>query len=139
MKKHQFTILVLAIIFAATAIVGKAQTCPPLTAGCLDTTFGSGGTTITNINGWSNVGGLFKTLIQSDGKILDLRDVHGEGISGITNILMRYNADGLLNTSFDVDGKVSTPVRSGNDETRAMAIQTDGKIVLAGTSRIGTK
>ena len=62
MKKQQFTILELAFIFASTAIIDNGQTCPPLTAGCLDNTFGSGGTTITNINGWS-ISGLYKTVV----------------------------------------------------------------------------
>ena len=42
MKKHQFTVVALAVVFVMTAITGNAQSCPG-SAGCLDATFGSGG------------------------------------------------------------------------------------------------
>ncbi len=44
---------------------------------------------------------------------------------------VRYNSDGSLDTSFDVDGIVTTDF-GGNDVARALAIQNDGKIVVAG-------
>ena len=45
---------------------------------------------------------------------------------------MRYNTDGSLDTSFDSDGKVTTAIGSCNDDACSVAIQSDGKIVVAG-------
>ena len=50
---------------------------------------------------------------------------------------MRYNTDGTLDTSFDSDGKVITAIGSG-DDALAVAIQSDGKIVVAGYSDNGS-
>jgi uncharacterized delta-60 repeat protein len=46
--------------------------------------------------------------------------------------LFRYNPDGTSDTSFDLDGKVETPILAGNDQARSIAVQADGKIVVAG-------
>jgi uncharacterized delta-60 repeat protein len=49
--------------------------------------------------------------------------------------LVRYNPDGSLDTGFDGDGKVVTDFTSNTDQAFAIAVQSDGKIVAAGTSR----
>ena len=51
---------------------------------------------------------------------------------------MRYNTDGSLDTSFDSDGKVTTPIGGSDDVALSVAIQSDGKIVEAGYSNIGS-
>ena len=52
--------------------------------------------------------------------------------------MARYNITGTLDTSFDTDGIVTTDIAGGTtDSGNAVAIQTDGKIVVAGTSLIG--
>jgi uncharacterized delta-60 repeat protein len=102
--------------------------------GSLDTTFDGDGKIITPIGAGNDFGTSIK--IQSDNKIV----VGGYASNGSNNdfAVIRYNADGSLDASFDGDGKVITPVGSDNDQSNAMALQPDGKIVLAGTSRIGT-
>jgi uncharacterized delta-60 repeat protein len=144
MKKQKFTIFVTTFLFIAAAVTVNAQTCPPLTAGCPDTTFGSGGTSVTSINGLSGVGGLTKTIIQSDGKILDLRDVHLKGMSGVTNILMRYNADGSVDYGFGSGGIVYMNWNSPSNafgNAYDIAFQSIGgaeKIVIAGSGYGGS-
>src|SRR5581483_4258477 len=50
-------------------------------------------------------------------------------------IVARYNHDGSLDTSFDGDGIAITDVGAGtSNEANALAIQPDGKIVVAGNS-----
>jgi uncharacterized delta-60 repeat protein len=46
--------------------------------------------------------------------------------------LVRYSSNGTLDTTFGERGRVSTNMGSHYDEARGMAIQADGKIILAG-------
>ena len=46
--------------------------------------------------------------------------------------IARYNPDGTLNTSFGTGGIVTTDIRGDADQAEAVAVQPDGKIVVAG-------
>jgi uncharacterized delta-60 repeat protein len=84
--------------------------------GSLDTGFDSGTGADNNVNA---------IAIQSDGKIL----IGGEftTYNGTTrNRIARINSDGSLDTGFD-------PGTGANNTINAMAIQSDGKIVIGGT------
>ena len=100
------------------------------TAGALDATFGTGGKVTTDIG--ADYG--YAVAIQADGKIV----VAGESNGGAGNndfALARYTTAGVLDTTFSQDGKVLTDIDSDrSDNGRAMAIQADGKIVVAGIS-----
>ena len=96
--KNIFTILVLAIIFSSTAITVKAQTCLPLTAGCLDTTFGSGGKVLLPLP--ENSSSSSHSAVQSDGKIVVITETNGK------HRLFRLNADGSIDTTFGSGGSV---------------------------------
>jgi uncharacterized delta-60 repeat protein len=102
-----------------------------LSAGQLDTTFGSGGT-VTSLLGSSSFA--YATALQSDGKIL----AAGQATvgSGYQFALARYTTSGSLDTSFGNSGTVTTKIGSGGFAW-AMAVQpTDGKIVLGGFGSI---
>jgi len=81
------------------------------------------------------------TLVQADGKILVLGSSTSTGSTGSNIVVQRFNADGTLDTSFGADGGsdgspdgvVSLDLGAGSDEGRAIALQADGKIVVAGT------
>jgi uncharacterized delta-60 repeat protein len=101
-----------------------------LSAGQLDTTFGSGGIVTTLIGTSANA---YATALQSDGKIL------AAGIAGYTSgnrfALARYTTSGSLDTSFGSGGTVTTKIGSGTGYgARGVAVQSDGKIVLAGAA-----
>ncbi|MCP3916959.1 MAG: DUF4347 domain-containing protein, partial [bacterium] len=98
--------------------------------GSLDTTFGGGGILTTAIGSSTDRG--YSVVVQDDGKIL----VSGYSYNGSDNdfVLIRYHADGTLDTSFDTDGIVITPVGSGDDSSFSIAVQSDGKILVAGKS-----
>ena len=49
--------------------------------------------------------------------------------------LARYRADGTLDSSFSRDGRVITRFRGGEATARAVALQEDRRIVLAGSAR----
>jgi uncharacterized delta-60 repeat protein len=101
--------------------------------GSLDTTFDGDGKVTTDFG--VSLDRAYSVAIQSDGKIV----VAGESYNGskwLDFALTRYNANGSLDTTFDGDGKVTTDFGGGDDTAHSVAIQSDGKIVLAGSSGI---
>lgn len=48
--------------------------------------------------------------------------------------VVRFNADGTLDTSFGVKGTATYAVGPGDDFARAVTVEDDGKILIAGTS-----
>lgn len=105
--------------------------------GSLDTSFDGDGIVTTPIstdqNGGDEPG---EIAIQADGKIV----VAGfsDNFSSVDFATVRYNANGSLDTSFNGTGKVVTPVGEGNDYAYSLAIQANGKIVVAGGSNSNT-
>jgi uncharacterized delta-60 repeat protein len=49
----------------------------------------------------------------------------------------RYNADGTSDTAFGNAGTATFDIAGGNDFARALAVQADGKLLVAGTSDTG--
>lgn len=72
------------------------------------------------------------TALQSNGQIIGVGTVD---INGVNNIVVaRYNTDGSVDTTFGTNGYEIT--LSGDSSTgAAVAIQSDGKIVVAGSSQ----
>ena len=103
------------------------------TNGTLDTTFGTGGKVLTNIGpSATTTERAYGIAVQTDGKIV----VVGGGNSASDFAVVRYNTDGSLDTTFGTGGKVITNVGTTIDEAYSVAIQTDGKIVVAGYAQI---
>ncbi len=94
--------------------------------GSLDATFGIGGKVITPVIESSEGEAV---IIQPDGKIIVAGLIFG---SQNEFALVRYNSNGSLDTSFDGDGKVTTNFDNGLAWGHAVALQGDGKIVVAG-------
>lgn len=108
--------------------------------GALDSTFGIGGKVVTDIGGREDR--LAKIAVQSDGKILavGMTDV-GPNANAASNgdiALLRYNANGILDATFDTDGISITPIGSGYESANDLALQSDGKIVVAGETENDT-
>ncbi len=101
--------------------------------GSLDTTFGSDGRVTTDFGSENDRASV--VAFQSDGKIV----AAGFAVVGgyFDFALARYNSDGSLDTSFGSGGLVTTDFESGNDRASALAIQSDGKIVVAGNAMVG--
>lgn len=96
--------------------------------GTPDVTFGSNGKVITPVGTGADVA--YALVLQPDGKVV---------IAGSCNeypygkfCAVRYNAVGTLDTSFGTEGKVITTISGGVNYPRAMVIQLDGKLVIAG-------
>jgi len=98
--------------------------------GSLDTTFGSGGTLMTDFFG--NEDDAFSVLIQPDGKIVAVGSANNPA-SYYDFAAVRYLSNGTIDTTFGVAGKVSTDFGDQNfDRARSAALQSDGRIVAAG-------
>ena len=96
--------------------------------GSLDNTFDSDGLVTTDFD--SAAGAFANDLsIQPDNKIVAAGLSFGP--SGNVPVLARYNPNGSPDTSFDVDGRVTMP-NSVQFEPAALALQADGKMVIAG-------
>ena len=93
-------------------------------AGDLDVSFSGDGKQTTDFGGSDAAAAV---AVQADGKIVVA------GSSGGDFALARYGADGALDPSFSGDGMVTTDL-GGTDAGQAVAIQADGRIVVAGSS-----
>jgi len=94
-----------------------------------DPTFNSTGVETTDIAGRGDVANA--VAVQPDGKIVAAGEA--ETAPGFFDFaVVRYNPDGTLDTSFGGDGIVTTDLGTEFDDATAIAIQPDGKIVVAG-------
>ncbi len=99
--------------------------------GVVDTTFGLAGISITDFQN-NNDDIPLDIAIQSDGKIV----LCGVTFNGSNNdiILLRFNVDGDIDSTFGNGGKVSTDIAGTNDRGNSMVLQTDGRILVGGST-----
>ncbi len=101
--------------------------------GSIDNSFDGDGKLTTVLSPSHNY--ITAIAIQSDGKIV------AAGFCGTNDgydfALARYNIDGSLDNSFDGDGKIILSLSPTADVIRSLAIQSDGKIVVSGSTGIG--
>jgi uncharacterized delta-60 repeat protein len=74
--------------------------------------------------------------IASDGDILVAGTSHNGSDDDVA--VVRLTSAGALDTAFDSDGKVTVAIGSAADGARAVAIASDGDILVAGTSHNGS-
>jgi uncharacterized delta-60 repeat protein len=99
--------------------------------GSLDNSYGSGGVVTTSVGDNDDQGVV--QYIQSDGKVL-VGGWSETSANSVTDFsLVRYNSDGSLDSSFGSGGKLITPVGSSWDHAKGLAVQSDGKIIQAGS------
>jgi uncharacterized delta-60 repeat protein len=98
--------------------------------GSLDTSFSQDGKLTTSLSTSYDVA--YGVVVQHDGKMV----VAGRSVGSNQDLaVVRYHANGSLDTSFSEDGKVITPVGTEHDEGLSLALQPDGKILVAGSSQ----
>ncbi len=109
-----------------------------LSSGLPDSSFGGGGFVKSDLSGLGDVGSAM--ALQADGKIL----VVGSGAVGTLASAkrafqaVRYLSNGAMDTSFGTGGKFLAQLSTiSHSEANAVALQTDGKIVLAGNTYTG--
>lgn len=96
--------------------------------GTLDGAFGTGGTVITSIDEQAS---LNQIALQSDGKIVGVGYVQESGITKF--VIIRYNTDGSLDNTFGTGGITTTEIGPFSI-ARAVAIQSDGRIIVVGNT-----
>jgi len=101
--------------------------------GSLDRRFGRQGRVRTDL-GADVTEGIRGVVVQDDGRIVAAGDTSGPGASDVG--LTRYRSDGRLDRSFGVNGIVITPVSPSTDEVGGLALQGDGRLVVAGTTAV---
>jgi len=95
--------------------------------GSLDRTFGRGGIVITDLGGADTAFAV--NVERATGRIVVA------GVKDSDFALLRYNGDGSLDGSFGSGGVVTVPVVSDDPAVLyALALEADGRIVVAGTA-----
>lgn len=93
-------------------------------AGVLDTSFGSGGTVLTDIS--SNFDIAYDVTTDVAGNIV----VAGQAFTNLA--LVRYTSSGALDPTFGTGGKVVTNLGGNGDQARSVLIDAGGNIVVSG-------
>lgn len=105
--------------------------------GTLDTSFGVGGIVTTSFPGQGSYA--FALALQSDGKIIaagtDFVAFSSDDSSNTDFGIARYNPDGSPDTTFGGGGQITTDFDGFNDDAFSILIQTDGKIIAAGSAK----
>jgi uncharacterized delta-60 repeat protein len=101
--------------------------------GSIDTSFGVDGIVLTDFGqGANRFDQANAVVVQADGKIIAAGESRDAGDIAVFG-LARYNTDGSLDTSFGTNGLVQTDFLGNGAVAYALALQTDGKIIAAGT------
>jgi uncharacterized delta-60 repeat protein len=93
-----------------------------------DTTFGTGGKVLANFG--ASGGSPSDFVLQPDGKIL----VAGRAAGGFA--LARFDPNGIVDTSFGIAGIATADLSDNSGAPVSVALQSDGRIVLAGRTSI---
>ncbi len=108
----------------------QAYPCAALTDEYLDSTFGEAG----RVHTAATTGALvFNSSVQQPSGKLVMAGTVESSADNLDGVLVRYNSDGSLDGSFGVGGKVVVNLSSANDAFYSVALQTDGKLVVAGS------
>ncbi len=102
--------------------------------GSLDTAWGNGGRATAHIFSINDI--VSSAVLQPDGKIVvagfTSTDSAGAPLPIFDFALARFKADGSLDSTFGSGGKMTTDFFGFDDQAEDVALQADGKILLAG-------
>ncbi len=100
--------------------------------GALDGTFGVGGRSVYGFASGSN-DSVTDMALQPDGKVLVVGLTYSPGT--LPDIgLVRFTASGALDSTFGGGGALKINVFGSTDQPQAVAVQTDGKILVGGNA-----
>ncbi|HEX2871444.1 MAG TPA: hypothetical protein VHP33_09315 [Polyangiaceae bacterium] len=102
--------------------------------GDLDTAFGDEGLVMTQVGNGSDIARA--VAIDEQGRIVVAGTA--DGAHGLDFAVVRYLGNGQLDASFGKDGKALVTFGEDSDTAYALALQSDGKIVVGGDSNRGS-
>jgi uncharacterized delta-60 repeat protein len=120
----------------AAALVVMLSVPSLATPGQLDPSFGAGGVAVTQFP--SSYSGARAVAVQADGRIVAAGFAHTNDSILADFAVVRYAAGGSPDPTFGVGGTVRTDFGGRFDDALAVAVQPDGKIVVAGASSDAT-
>ncbi|MBB5347359.1 hypothetical protein JWG42_11490 [Desulfoprunum benzoelyticum] len=125
--KTEFRIIMLLVVTILLSVVSVHA------GGNLDPAFGEQGVVVTDFG--IDDDEALALAVQADGKIL----LAGFSTNSVVKdvAVARYHQDGKLDTSFQTTGYTTFNVGGGNAMARAIVVQEDGRIVIAGTADNG--
>jgi len=111
--------------------------------GTLDQSFNGTGITVVDLNPDPSINSdndvIVDIIVQADKKILAVGRTSGPmGYYDLDMTVLRFNKNGTLDTGFDQDGKLIIHVSDNYDQASTAAVQTDGKIIVGGSSSTNT-
>jgi uncharacterized delta-60 repeat protein len=107
--------------------------------GALDPSFGSGGITTVSINGGAGMDSGAGLALQSDGKIVIAGDGNATIYGPMSFAAVRLTSDGALDPAFGNGGTATVNIGGVQSIANAVVVQSDGKLVLAGTAQMSNK
>ena len=120
-----------AVALLALALVAPLADAGTRRAGSLDPSFGTAGRVVTVFPGTRSAASASRVARQADGRLVVAGEAEAGG--GQQFAIARYLPNGRLDPSFGGDGRVT--INGGT--ASAVAIQRDGRIVVAGTAGDG--
>ena len=99
-----------------------------MAAGYLDPSFDGDGRVVRA------AGSAAAVVVQSDGKTITAGAIESTTGAGFDFLVSRYNVDGSPDTTFGQGGSVRTDFAGRSDIARSLALQGNGRIVVAGSS-----
>src|SRR5215475_2173768 len=124
---HKHALVVFAMALVPTFTYAQTR------SGTLDASFGTGGKVTTDIA--HSPDGAIALVRQADEKFVVAGNSYINGHFDFA--LARYNSNGGFDTTFGTGGKVTTDIGSPYEEVTSVALQPDGKIVVAGGAVLG--
>ena len=101
--------------------------------GSIDNSFGSNGKQITDFGMTDEI---VSIALQANGKIIAAGNSDNR-VSSFRFAVARYNVDGTLDNTFSGDGKLLISPIGNSDVCQSVAVDNEGRIVLAGYTFIG--
>jgi uncharacterized delta-60 repeat protein len=105
--------------------------------GTLDRSFGQGGVVTAALGAVGT--DFWAVALQSDGRIVAGGEEYPAASNNSLVAVARFNPNGSLDTSFGSGGQVTTSIAGNYAEVHAVLVQSDGRIVAAGTVLGGTQ
>lgn len=105
--------------------------------GTLNNSFGSGGVVLIDISHGDDE--IFDLAVQPNGNIVGAGEYYPQGGNSSYDVaVVRLLPNGMLDNSFGINGIVKTRIGNGADAAKSIALQKNGKIVIAGSTRVST-